>query len=755
MHNLNYESIFSYFLDSDFDVEPTTLFDCDALSVSFEVDSEIVTIVHMCIQEITQLPHFYLMNSQKFGRLAHILPVPEKHNIGSICVNEQDSVSVNFERPELVFEESIKRHIALLNSLIRDSVFNDKELLREFNANWDLNTRDLLGDNVKTLYCEADRDRLELFDLYKVERDLPIEEIPDLWVASPKNESDANIDVFFNKKKRQVHQSAITCVLSLQSVETDLPSNLEQLKAWLCDAFLRIDKKTQDFFNSKLLNQKAKEFWLIFNVETPSGVSWFCIRLLNDKKKAFPNSIEKIRSWSLKPLLVKIFNKELLMPRSGAKRNLDGKKVLLVGAGSVGSELADKLGAMGIGCLDITDPDTFSTSNLYRHTLNRQYIGCPKSLALQWQLESKYPWINVRPCFNKLLAFRELNESLSFIELSEFFNLKVLDNYYDLIIVAIGSPTHERVFHDYVTKNILQVPIIYTWLEGYGVGGHAVLDIPNKKGCLRCAYVDPETGIRGLASNLNFLQSDQDIVKNYAGCGEMFIPYGAMSSAQTALIAGDLAMGYLDGKLTEPTKVSWKGSDEDAKDEGLKFTKRYKSFSSSLQRQPLCHPLCDVCNNVGITLYQHDNFRIILPNTIKEQLIKFRQNDLDDCESAGLLVGHVKNNGDTWINNITTPKETDIRSRAFFKLDDVAHQNDLDNLHASSDQLLGYLGTWHTHPQNIPIPSSVDIEDWKKHYNENIDRRLFFVVVGLKKVSIYTIESKEVLEVPLIKVLNK
>ena len=727
VHNLNYESIFNYFLDSDFDVEPTTLFDQESLSVTFEVDSEIVTIVHTCIQEITQLPHFYLMNCQKFGRLAHVLPVPEKDNIGSICVNEQDSVSVNFERPELVFEESIKRHIALLANLIGDSDFNDSELLREFNTNWGVNTRKLLGDNVRALYCQPKKDVLELFQIYKPIHELPFMSLSSSWVTV--SEGDASIDIFFNKEKRKLHKEAIACVLSLQSVETDLPSNLEHLKIWLCDAFLRIHKKVQDFFNSKLLNQRSKEFWLIFNVNTPSGVSWFGIWLVNEKKKPFPNTIEKIHSWNLKPLHVEIFNKELLMPRSGANKNLDGKKVLLVGVGSVGSELADKLGAMGIGHLDITDPDAFSTSNLYRHTLNRQFIGCPKSLAIKWQLEEKYPWINVNHYGSPLLDLRYLG---------------IIN--YDLIIVAIGSPTHERIFHDYATKNKLRIPVIYTWLEGYGVGGHAVLDIPNKEGCLRCAYVDPETGIRGLASNLNFLQSDQNIVKNYAGCGEMFIPYGAMSSAQTALISGDLAMRYLDGKLTESTKVSWKGSDEDAKDEGLKFTKRYKSFSSSLQRQPLCHPLCDVCNNEGITLYQHDNLRIILPNSIKQQLIKFRQNDLDDCESAGLLVGHVKNNGDIWINNITTPKETDIRSRAFFKLDDVAHQNELDNLHASSDQLLGYLGTWHTHPQNIPIPSSVDIDDWKKHYNENIDRQLFFVVVGLKQVSIYIIASNEVVE---------
>ena len=730
VHNLNYELIFNYFLDSDFDVEPTTLFGDDALSVSFEVGSEIVTIVHCCVPEITRLPGFFLVDSNSFGRLAHILPVPEKDNIGAICVNELDSVSINFERPELAFEESIKRHIALLTSLISDSKFNGAELLREFNTNWELNNQNILGNHIHTLYCEPKQSLLELFQIYRPIQDSPFMNLPSSWVAIAKNDDQLNANLFFDKEKRQIQKEAMACVLPLQSVETDLPSNLELLKSWLCETFIQLDKSTQEFFTSKLLVQRSKEFWLIFNVKTPSGVSWFGIRLVNGSKKPFPNTVEKMRSWNLKPILVEIFNKELLMPRSGAKKSLDSKRVLLVGAGSVGSELADKIGTMGVGHLDITDPDVFTTSNLYRHTLNPQFISCPKSSAIKWQLESKYPWIKIGSYSERLLDFRH-NQLL---------------NSYDLIIVAIGSPTHERIFHDYTTKNKLRVPTIYTWLEGYGVGGHAVLNIPNQKGCLRCAYVDLETGRRGLASNFNFLQSDQNIVKNYAGCGEMFIPYGAMSSAQTALLAGDLAMSYLDGKLTESTKVSWKGSDSDAKAEGLKFTKRYEFFSSSLQKQPLYHPLCDVCNDEETIVFEKGNYRVVLPRSVESQLIEFKQDNLNDSESAGLLVGHVKNNGDIWINKITKPKEKDIRTRAYFKLDAEAHQKELNEIYTNSDQSLGYLGTWHTHPQNIPIPSGLDISDWKKHCNENADRPLIFVVVGLKKVSIYMIEFNKVVE---------
>ncbi|MCW7417948.1 hypothetical protein OHD37_13495 [Escherichia coli] len=54
----------------------------------------------------------------------------------SICVNVPDAVSVNFECPELAFEESLKRHISLLSRALTDSEWNTQELLREFEAGW-------------------------------------------------------------------------------------------------------------------------------------------------------------------------------------------------------------------------------------------------------------------------------------------------------------------------------------------------------------------------------------------------------------------------------------------------------------------------------------------------------------------------------------------------------------------------------------------------------------------------------------------
>ncbi|MEZ8193149.1 Mov34/MPN/PAD-1 family protein [Vibrio sp. 1F279] len=64
--------------------------------------------------------------------------------------------------------------------------------------------------------------------------------------------------------------------------------------------------------------------------------------------------------------------------------------------------------------------------------------------------------------------------------------------------------------------------------------------------------------------------------------------------------------------------------------------------------------------------------------------------------------------------------------------------------------MLGYVGTWHTHPQDVPRPSSPDKTDWRTHEQDNSDRPLFFIVVGIKTTSVYTLEKGKVIELSIV-----
>lgn len=317
------------------------------------------------------------------------------------------------------------------------------------------------------------------------------------------------------------------------------------------------------------------------NTDTPSGTSWFGLKFFHkSKKKTFPLNKDSIDEWSLEPVAIKLLDKDNLLLRGGALPTLLAKKILIVGCGSVGGYIADQLASTGIGEMTLIDYDILSLDNIYRHYLEIDYLHNYKCDGLWYTLSSKYPWINITPARKNLLELRDESKLNSF----------------DLIIIAIGSPTKERIFHDYCLKKGVETAIINTWTEGYGIGGHAILDIPEQKGCLRCAYVDNKNLCRGLVSNLNFIKPNQDLTKNLSGCGNAFLPYSNLSAIQTANITTDLALKYLQGKILNSSKVSWKGCSIDVQKEHLVLTERYHAFSQSLLITPLLNSECDICN---------------------------------------------------------------------------------------------------------------------------------------------------------------
>ena len=79
----------------------------------------------------------------------------------------------------------------------------------------------------------------------------------------------------------------------------------------------------------------------------------------------------------------------------GQKR-LHEAKVLVIGAGGLGSPVLQYLAAAGVGTLGIIDDDTVDHTNLQRQVIHRdQATGTPKVLSAKASLEALNPYINV------------------------------------------------------------------------------------------------------------------------------------------------------------------------------------------------------------------------------------------------------------------------------------------------------------------------------------------------------------------------
>ncbi|MFB2706983.1 Mov34/MPN/PAD-1 family protein [Marinobacter shengliensis] len=116
----------------------------------------------------------------------------------------------------------------------------------------------------------------------------------------------------------------------------------------------------------------------------------------------------------------------------------------------------------------------------------------------------------------------------------------------------------------------------------------------------------------------------------------------------------------------------------------------------------------------------------------------------NEKERFGVIIGS-KDNGKEcyWIEYLTEPYSGDDSGFKSFTLKDPAHQAVVDQKFKESDGRLAYLGTWHTHPEPFPAPSSVDLRDWSKCLSRNDDRQLFFCIVGTSEFRFFRRQNRK------------
>lgn len=130
---------------------------------------------------------------------------------------------------------------------------------------------------------------------------------------------------------------------------------------------------------------------------------------------------------------------------------------------------------------------------------------------------------------------------------------------------------------------------------------------------------------------------------------------------------------------------------------------------------------------------------------------KHRQVEKDMHEAFGVVIGSqtIELNS-VVVEEITTPKPKDRHARRSFSLVDSGHQKIVDAAFKQSNGLLGYLGTWHTHPENNPSPSAIDIDDWHQCIQRNPDRKLLFFIIGIEQTKIYSLNENRFQELAAI-----
>lgn len=84
------------------------------------------------------------------------------------------------------------------------------------------------------------------------------------------------------------------------------------------------------------------------------------------------------------------------------QRKLKSAKVLVIGAGGLGSPVLEYLGAAGVGTIGVIDDDVVDVTNLQRQVIHADRVGMPKVFSVQKALAALNPNVIVRPYHRRL-----------------------------------------------------------------------------------------------------------------------------------------------------------------------------------------------------------------------------------------------------------------------------------------------------------------------------------------------------------------
>lgn len=251
---------------------------------------------------------------------------------------------------------------------------------------------------------------------------------------------------------------------------------------------------------------------------------------------------------------------------------LSGKKIALIGCGTVGSYLARGLVQNGAGhgaSLLLIDPDIFAPGNIGRHLLGARYIGRNKAEAMVEVLRHDFPDVEIEAVMRSAAA--------CFSRLSGF----------DLVVDATGSEQFSDALNGWAlaSRNAGRAcpPILYACLHGNGIAAQTFLATGRAEdACFRCqrplfdqswrypvvqsAYETPDVAVRP--------------------CGEgMFVPF----AVDATMVAAALALRHAIDAVSQDGRPTFRMRAVDA-------SKARHQNDRTLQRSDKC-PGCSPHSN--------------------------------------------------------------------------------------------------------------------------------------------------------------
>jgi molybdopterin/thiamine biosynthesis adenylyltransferase/rhodanese-related sulfurtransferase len=224
------------------------------------------------------------------------------------------------------------------------------------------------------------------------------------------------------------------------------------------------------------------------------------------------------------------YSRHLLLPEVGAagQQKLLDAKVLLLGAGGLGSPTALYLAAAGVGTLGIVDDDVVDLSNLQRQVIHTsERVGVPKVDSAEITITALNPDVNVQKYQVRLGPDNIMD---------------ILPDY-DIVVDGLDNFPTRYLLNDASVR--LQIPVVSAAILGFE--GQLSVFKPYDGPCYRCLFpvpppadMAPSCGANGvlgvLPGTMGLLQATE-VIKLILGEGDPLIGRLLMYDALAATVS--------------------------------------------------------------------------------------------------------------------------------------------------------------------------------------------------------------------------
>lgn len=278
---------------------------------------------------------------------------------------------------------------------------------------------------------------------------------------------------------------------------------------------------------------------LVFEMNVVNTKVCFAV-MVKCKNKSGRTLFEKINEDGTGISLIAVKRKDYLYLNEiiGNDRILYGKKVLLVGCGSLGSYVAPELVKNGAADIVLYDADKLYDENRMRWVFGGLGINLNKADILGIFLEMIHPQVHTEIHKNNLDK-KALKSELQSAE---------------LIIFTIGNSDEQLKFNRILSELHCKIPVFFVWLEAGGKYSHILTVNYEKQGCFECLFTNTDGQLVNNRAMLNTEeQVESSLLRN--GCGGTRAAYGTSVLLRTVAVLLNIMQKFFEGEIKNNTLI--------------------------------------------------------------------------------------------------------------------------------------------------------------------------------------------------------